>query len=350
MASGSAARVGAQYPSAIPRSANGTVPRRRATASPSQPPDGSAARAVTATRSDDEQAGGGHGETRTPRAAAPRAERRVRPAACAGRPPTARRGRRRFPTPNWKNATPITAKPGERRHPRVAADVRPRRDEEEEEHGRAGAASGPRRPGSAAARASSPARAGAPASSASLLEAIASSSVSGRTSRPSSGTPSRTSRSTASPPSRHEQLYVLALAHRSYDFEASRSCEANQGQPGGGLELGDRRVGDDRAALDQDDPLGERLGLLELVGREQERAAVAGVGADRRPRPRSRASRSSAGRRLVEHDELAGSRRTRARRRARRRSPPERPPVCRADERPELEALDERRRRASGRA
>src|SRR4051794_16142576 len=61
--------------------------------------------------------------------------------------------------------------------------------------------------------------------------------------------------------------------------------------PGGGeqparrqrLDLGGGAVGDDPAAADQDDPVGVGVGLLEVVGREDDGPAALGVGPDGAP-------------------------------------------------------------------
>ncbi|HET9071682.1 MAG TPA: hypothetical protein VFN60_07180 [Acidimicrobiales bacterium] len=49
------------------------------------------------------------------------------------------------------------------------------------------------------------------------------------------------------------------------------------------LDLGARAVGDDLAPPDHHDPVGVGVGLLQVVGGEQDRAAGVGVVADRRP-------------------------------------------------------------------
>ena len=66
-------------------------------------------------------------------------------------------------------------------------------------------------------------------------------------------------------------------------------------------------VGDDRSGLDQHDAAGERVGLLEVMGGEQDRAARVGVGADRVP-DRAPGLLVEPRRRLVEDDEPRGAR------------------------------------------
>ena len=69
------------------------------------------------------------------------------------------------------------------------------------------------------------------------------------------------------------------------------------------LQLGRGAGGDLAAVVDQDDPVGERVGLLEVLRRQEQRDPVGDELADRRPHDLT-AARVEAGRRLVEHEQL----------------------------------------------
>ena len=68
------------------------------------------------------------------------------------------------------------------------------------------------------------------------------------------------------------------------------------------LELVGRALGDDPAVVDDRQPVGQRVGLLEVVGREEDRRARLAQAADLVPHPGSRL-RVEAGRRLVEEQD-----------------------------------------------
>ena len=70
-----------------------------------------------------------------------------------------------------------------------------------------------------------------------------------------------------------------------------------------GLELAGRAGGDLTAVIDQDDAVGQRIGLLEVLGGQQQRDALGDQLADRRPDDLA-AARVKAGGRLVEHQQL----------------------------------------------
>ena len=69
------------------------------------------------------------------------------------------------------------------------------------------------------------------------------------------------------------------------------------------LQLRRRAGGDLAAVVDQHDAVGERVGLVEILRRQQQRDAVADQLADGRPDDLA-AARVEAGRRLVEHEQL----------------------------------------------
>src|ERR687883_1715241 len=77
--------------------------------------------------------------------------------------------------------------------------------------------------------------------------------------------------------------------------------------PGGGTVSASKRcrraLGDDRAASDDNDPVGQELRLLEVVRREEDRLAELAQAGDDVPRAAPR-DRVEPGRRLVEEDEL----------------------------------------------
>ena len=69
------------------------------------------------------------------------------------------------------------------------------------------------------------------------------------------------------------------------------------------LQLRGRAGGDLAAVVDQHDAVGERVGLFEVLRRQQQRDAFADELADRAPDDLA-AARVKAGRRLVEHEQL----------------------------------------------
>ena len=76
-------------------------------------------------------------------------------------------------------------------------------------------------------------------------------------------------------------------------------------RPDLGLELGRRAGRDLAAAVDQHDAVGERVGLLEVLGRQQQRHALRDERADRRPHDLAAAGVEARGR-LVEHEHVRG--------------------------------------------
>ena len=78
--------------------------------------------------------------------------------------------------------------------------------------------------------------------------------------------------------------------------------QLQRGRPDRGLELGRRALGDLDATVDDRDPVGELVGLVEVLGGEQDRAAVGDQLADRGPHLAARA-RVETGGRLVEEDQ-----------------------------------------------
>ena len=88
------------------------------------------------------------------------------------------------------------------------------------------------------------------------------------------------------------------------------------------LQLRGGAGGDLAAVVDQHDAVGERVGLLQVLRRQQQRDPVGDELADRRPHDLA-AARIEAGRRLVEDEQLRPSIRPAARS-TRRRSPPDR--------------------------
>ncbi len=99
-----------------------------------------------------------------------------------------------------------------------------------------------------------------------------------------------------------KQTQERAIALGALQCDAGWSAEADARQAGLRLDGGHGPVGHDPATLDQDDTTRERIGLIEVVRREEDRAAVLDVGPDRDPHRLARGD-VEAGRRLVQHDE-----------------------------------------------
>ena len=102
-----------------------------------------------------------------------------------------------------------------------------------------------------------------------------------------------------------------ALAAAASGF-AERDLQARAA--GLGLQLGRGAAGDHAAVVDDDDPVGELVGLVEVLRRQQQRDAVGDEPSDHLPHAHS-AGRIEAGRRLVEEQHR------RSRHQARRRGP-----------------------------
>ena len=100
---------------------------------------------------------------------------------------------------------------------------------------------------------------------------------------------------------------------------ASRSC---RGGPDRRLELVGGALGDDPTAVDHGDPVGQLVGLVEVLGGQHDGRAGRDQVADRVPHLAAGA-RVEAGRRLVEEDQRRLGDQADAARSSRRRMPPE---------------------------